>query len=141
MVDMARSSDRGGVLDIVFRGDEASIPYPPGCLVSGLRENLARTFGIPAASFSFALRGGSGSGAAPLPDSTALSSLPADAVVHISETVSLRDVAAGAAALIADYAPTAIFIAAIPLVLYLGLVRRGAPIKTLRDVLRLPFSD
>ena len=128
-------------LTLVFRGSSQTIAFAPGTCVRDIRAQQAAQFELNPASLSYTLAAAAGSCARALADDCELASLPRGAVVNISESTSLRDVAVGAAALVADYAPAAIFIAAVPFVLYLGLSRRGAPLFALRDVLRLPFSD
>jgi hypothetical protein len=124
---------------VIYEQREHLLPVSAGESVRELRATLASALGLPPSELRLAAPGGG----APLADERALHECglaPADAILATRVT-TLRAALARAAALLAEHAPTLLFCGALPLVLYFGLRRRGAPRAAVLGALRLPFAE
>lgn len=124
---------------VLYEGRENLLPAGEGESVREFRATLASALGVQASELRLTAPGG-----ALLADDRALLEygLSASDVVLAERVTSLRAVLARTAAMLVAAAPTIAFCAALPLVLYFGLRRRGAPLMAAAaGALRLPFSD
>jgi len=126
------------VISASYEGRQHLLPCEAGESVAALRATLAEAVGVPPRELS--LRAGAPSGAV-LADGKALVEYGAVDAVFATRVTTLGAVAAGAAALLASNAARLVFFAAMPLVVWFGLRRRGLPLAAVLSGLRLPFAE
>lgn len=133
------SSSATSVLTAEFRGKTQLLPYSPSDSVRAFRAMLGEALGLPAAELQLSI---ARTGALLLDERAMLEyALEASDTIRIAHVTTLRAVLAGSAALLSQHATKLLFLAAVPLVIYFGLRRRGTPFAALLGAARMPFAD